>query len=1547
MSVSYQASRNSTSPAASGNPPRSFEIQRLSQIFQSLFEAASDSDAVVRSYVSDALLSLGRNQSQEFMNRAVAFLQSNRKSLKITAKLLLYTAVDQIYQLCSSSTAEGDASAATPTPTPTPAPEIKRQLSGASIVALGGLCIEEMTSSSDEIIVSTAMKLLQTLPEVVIIELLTPYIVPGQLPNLAVLEAAQVIRNPKFIRDVLIRLTPCLGQVKMDRVFIVICDTLRAFADAALDHSTGFGEQDFSAVFDLLVGKWMTGHKEASVRATAAAACGKIFRQLSPTEVEANAQRLILAFMTLLKKDCKKDVDPNVMRGFSDALSAAPILVIEPQLKELIPMLNQMAKQTFDQADMELLRIHYDVLRVFETLCVRMFSDPVLFQLQKNMENPKDKEAPVRLATLSVLRHLSTRNIEPSRIISLLLACKNETHPDVENAIILTILQLGGTGALLLEGGQDLLRHFVLRKGHQSLWLYTSTVESSSTVLWPWILDPIMDSSLEHCVPLMMKCAIHAFNHSGQTEYVKTPNTPPKEALIARALRFKNADFLAIFHSPEKQISEPIWTIPGIARAFIEQRMLSDAGRALNLIEHRQTVALLLESVFIQYYLVGFEEYTGDKALIQAAAAIANAPYSGAVSVHDFAECFGQCAANHLDVVLEKVNGFMKQPKWGKKREDEVARMRCCSIFGSIPKHADPVLFKSRCDSHVMSSLLNMLRTTKVSNELERIEAFRALETVFAHLPDMHMKEDVLVQILSCLKETLKEKEKEKEKEKDKDRDRDGSSSNQNIPIISEGVSAIRALVSIPKPSTKNMKIDIFQQLLPFVPVATAQVESVLVEMLSCEISIAHLYKLLGQVEQSLLKKSTVEYGGRFLVALLKHFAARVVEDPNVIPEEWLKDYGVRIAILMPFCGDPRVVEAMYLLLRMDLFLRSEEQVPDALQKLLASANVSDTSAESALDIAQEVTSILAFALLSHQEEWMNLLTNMPLEAPLALMFTNQFIKARGDLLSPADFDLFARHVVVQTLNSCSEQALPGILHIVRALAKFDPLRIFRMLLEIPDTVHVCKAIQAIAADSGLSDRIMGDICKHLVSVTREDIAVAMTRACKHMFAGDRQTQMRPLVQDHRISLFIALSLRLGIIEFAAAAATPATPAAAGPQAKNDARDALVSFLHCLGLYGVENPCAGGAENMETISELYLERFPDDAESVYEQTFSSLSRLENTGIVVVATGCMAALLRFFCRSANKTQLHASLDMITSLVNALLLKTGMDESLPVKVIALHGLGHISENEEGCNTHATPVLSALLSHADTLSVAGGQPAQPSATSPAASATMNKLLEVQLTALNSMLRIFRKVDGKRIAAVIVNVCLRIRSSFDADDHRIREGAFQVFAILHRFIDVIQHNESFEEQVLVNMPAVLVHFDDPAPTVRSIAKSVFRNLSPAMRSASLVELAKERFLDPEYRLDMTVFATRFATIFVQDLPDRVTRMTNGLLAYLQKSKWPSIRGSSAIVAAGVAAASLQISNDCDVDAVVDNLVKGVAKDAAAEVRSSCARGLGMLSMA
>jgi hypothetical protein len=934
-----------------------------------------------------------------------------------------------------------------------------------------------------------------------------------------------------------------------------------------------------------------------------------------------------------------------------------------------------------------------------------------------------------------------------------------------------------------------------------------------------------------------------------------------------------------------------------------------------------------------------------------------------------------------LDIVLGKITAklqsLMEKPKQsgffgGGSKENpaakEPAKCTCIISYGYVAAYANPELLLSRLDVHVLHNLSPVMK--EASTLPLRINVIKAVDLIgkalhVSRLPDkkkdyrMGERDSLLEGILAYIKLTPDPKT-------------GALRGNSELRLL--GLNAAATLINLIPPINDALTKSFFTVTLPFYTLdlapgggAAAAAEEkkdekeekkddeggaggaemgvqMMTNLNSCLSSIVHmdptvntLLNLLANIEGPLSSRVAGEReraAASYLIAL-KKFVVKVVNEKCPQQESQFPKIGQRLSALLPRTMDSTLsirqcaAENVQALLYIDQLLtnpdnpkpRQEVKLVTEIRARLAAPTLPERL-QVACDLCAIVDTLVPVdELISLIFGLLATLTDPDDEAALGAATTMEaLIKRQGHELTAV-----VAKLVGAILDKVPSLTRPDVLNVamagLRELAKVHFEAVISTLLQqtvpLSKQAVTCFTALAVASNVPLAEMTV----KHLFHVINETTIVngaqtplTMTATCA-MGEVIANVELKETFATFYPAVLCTLLMRLGT----------STAANDKDESGKDTVKALKALLSTMGEGSILAKCEA-----QNVWKVVLTVNFDDGITLFTRIFSS----EHPGR---KRSLLQFLGHFFSQQSYEGQRITATAMLAEFVNhsdddaellSLLIRSALprvaDKVTKVRKQALRGLGNLlSVWCEQVAEQASSVLSALTS--------AFEDADP---------------EVAGEAVASLTKIATVVAESTMAATLINICFRMRPSFDRKDENVRAAMFTLFAELCRFGegDVenrdpnLQHN--FVDQVHQNLPIFIVHSFDTSEKVREACITSFRRMS-ALTGSELQAVVQETNIDGEAAYDE--FASKIAPLMVQIYGDRLRGYADVAVNYFG-SPWMQIRGNSAMLLAYMlAAASADTRRKVNMNALTGSLLK-LLKEKDDRVRLRTAKALSFL---
>ncbi|XP_043242349.1 maestro heat-like repeat-containing protein family member 1 isoform X3 [Amphibalanus amphitrite] len=283
-------------------------------------------------------------------------------------------------------------------------------------------------------------------------------------------------------------------------------------------------------------------------------------------------------------------------------------------------------------------------------------------------------------------------------------------------------------------------------------------------------------------------------------------------------------------------------------------------------------------------------------------------------------------------------------------------------------------------------------------------------------------------------------------------------------------------------------------------------------------------------------------------------------------------------------------------------------------------------------------------------------------------------------------------------------------------------------------------------------------------------------------------------------------------------------------------------------------------------------------------------------------------------------------VLTSLSSRLI-----DSSPVVRRLCLLGLGHISHLDHpggfGVDyTHligqfAQPVMSALLGGLDDREEAGDG--------------------IPLQAMTALCGVLKVVSNEQVQHTLIPITIRIRVYFESESVALRSTSLGLFGACSAFCQGGLHDQ-YMEQAHNNLVSLLIHLNDPEPSVVLACKSSLRQVGPLLDAKGINAMLQKHLID-EGKLQYANFVSDLSKLMVEELEPKLHMYIMSLLAHF-RSGWTELKGTAALLVAFLLCnLPAEHRSNVKVQPVCSGLKK-LLQDSDWHVRSQAAKAISLL---
>ncbi|PRP83406.1 hypothetical protein PROFUN_09434 [Planoprotostelium fungivorum] len=860
-----------------------------------------------------------------------------------------------------------------------------------------------------------------------------------------------------------------------------------------------------------------------------------------------------------------------------------------------------------------------------------------------------------------------------------------------------------------------------------------------------------------------------------------------------------------------------------------------------------------------------------------------------------FAQGMGYCSVTHLDMVLEKLQNPPKpvvEKKGGffsssKKPADGPTELNNATVlaYGYVAAYSQPTLITARIDVSIINHLKPAMPKMKSLAQKETL--LKTIELIAKAMHPSHLKkeyilkqrDDLLRQVISMMY-TLPSNAKGAKPEEISDAVLNAA--------LQSAINKIASFYSIPQIKDAKMM---------------EGVNTVFTSLLASDPTIECLCRIFLSVEPVVRSNDPAQRERAtgtvlFLLKKLAEIKASDLDNPD--REKSFVACGNTIAMLIPRVTDSvapirqSAVHAIHIALYIDYILKTNlDSVPrlDSVRELASFGDfrnrIDTEELNEQFSIAHEMSRELS--KLVNRDELPQLLANLLVgltdvetsSTSGACVVLNGMIKLRGGELLAKVPEIVAG--ITKAMESISsDQTMNGTLHTVQSLAHHHLQPVLDQLLTspIPHATFIVKSFHAIGEyrfkckmltwNLARDDSLLGGTIDHLLDLMSngqlyEDksdvkgkeglfnprhIPMSATCALKEILLMEK---VQGYMTDNYGKVLSHILLRIGSCN-----------GLANPDAAEQAVSTLSQFAERVedegvlaaankdGIFGTmkaPNFHLGVAQYVSAVC-----RFHPEVKEELCQVLLPYLKGNYVGQKILVASVFAQLVEFS---------GGNLRLLDFLINRLL--AGLVDS-SIKIHCIVGLGNIvAVGIEDGNKYAPTILDALLSSID-----------------------DRDDNIAQQAMNGLAKVFGMADEQRISPILVNICHRIRPAFDKDNNDIRAASFNLLGALFRFGNG-SAAEPFYEQLHNNLPAILVHVDDPNAGVRTSCRAALRTLAPLFREESVTQLLEQQ-LDPSSFFQYNEFLNDLSKLLVECYPDRINYYVMTSIDYF-KSHWNEIK--------------------------------------------------------
>ncbi|KAM8786647.1 maestro heat-like repeat-containing protein family member 1 isoform 1-T1 [Rhynchonycteris naso] len=504
-------------------------VKKLSTI---LLDAITDKDPLVQEQVCSALCALGESQPEITLSTCEEHLRQHEK-LAHPYRTMILRAMETVVSNHIS--------------------ELDKDMARAIIL----LASSEMTKAKDlvcdwqqaasSVLVAVGKRFVGMVME----EMLSKF-QPGVLPHcfvlqtLANLSISNVFGMVPFLTSVLSTMLPMLGMAKHDTMRVVFCCALQHFSESALEYVANLDQapdptvrkdtfaSDISSAYDILFHQWLQS-REAKLRLAVVEALGPMSHLLPSEKLEEQLPKLLPGVLALYKKHAETS---HVSKSLGQILEAAVSVgsrMLDVQLDSLLTALHAQICVPVESSSPLVTTNRKEVLRCFTILACCSPERLLAFLLPK-LDTSNER---TRVGSLQVLRHVinsaaAQMEVKKPFILSSMRLPLLDTNSKVKRAVVQVISAMAHHGYLEQPGGEAMLEYLVQQCALppdaepqktgpleeppadnvreisvSTLYLFSTTVDRMSEVLWPYLLEFLTPVRYTGALTPLCKSLVH------------------------------------------------------------------------------------------------------------------------------------------------------------------------------------------------------------------------------------------------------------------------------------------------------------------------------------------------------------------------------------------------------------------------------------------------------------------------------------------------------------------------------------------------------------------------------------------------------------------------------------------------------------------------------------------------------------------------------------------------------------------------------------------------------------------------------------------------------------------------------------------------------------------------------------------------------------------------------------------------------------------------------------------------------------------------------
>jgi hypothetical protein len=229
-------------------------------------------------------------------------------------------------------------------------------------------------------------------------------------------------------------------------------------------------------------------------------------------------------------------------------------------------------------------------------------------------------------------------------------------------------------------------------------------------------------------------------------------------------------------------------------------------------------------------------------------------------------------------------------------------------------------------------------------------------------------------------------------------------------------------------------------------------------------------------------------------------------------------------------------------------------------------------------------------------------------------------------------------------------------------------------------------------------------------------------------------------------------------------------------------------------------------------------------------------------------------------------------LLQSTITGLLGRCGSDEDPSLRGEALMTFSALKVHPyDPISVYVSPILSALLSNFD-----------------------DKVIPVAIAAMATLSMFISALSNKiQVAAIVVNIILKVKSLFEHPEGKIRASCFEIFAVILSMANDGQLDKAtIDQQIHLNLHTLMVHLEDHDTSTRQSCKSALlegaKFLKKHAKSADMAQAIDATFFDKPHmqsgnKTRFDEFLNDFCLMWVVHYPGRVSDLLLSAMQFFE----------------------------------------------------------------